>query len=52
MRQAAYNVLREELSLSGRVRVLVLLERFWQDIPVYAARPDQSPDELLQLALD
>ena len=52
MRQAAYNVLREELSLSGRESVLILLDRFWNDIPAYAAQPDQSPDELLLMALD
>ncbi|SFT67150.1 formylglycine-generating enzyme family protein [Sedimentitalea nanhaiensis] len=51
-RQAAYDVLREELSLSGRTQTLQTLERFWADLAVYAARPDISPADLLKSALD
>ncbi len=51
-RRAAYDVLREELSLSGRDRTLQVLDRFWADLVVYAARPDISPADLLAVALD
>ncbi|WP_424986235.1 formylglycine-generating enzyme family protein [Microbulbifer sp. S227A] len=51
-RQAAYGVLREELALSDRVNTLRTLERFWRDLAVYETRPDISPAQLLEVALD
>lgn len=51
-REVAYNVLREELSLSGRKQIMARLDRFWSDLAVYAARPDINPNDLLQVALD
>jgi Sulfatase-modifying factor enzyme 1 len=51
-RDAAYRVLREELLLSARPGILAMLDRFWADLPVYAARPDISPQDLLQVALE
>ena len=51
-RQAAYGVLREEMSLAGRDNILLMLDRFWDDLAVYAQAPDLSPDALLNLALD
>lgn len=51
-REAAYNVLREELSLSGRQQTLQVLDRFWADLSIYGDRPDISPADLLQVALD
>jgi hypothetical protein len=51
-REAAYHVLREELSLSGRDNTLATLDRFWNDLILYAARPDISPAQLLEAALD
>ncbi|MDU9003376.1 formylglycine-generating enzyme family protein [Sedimentitalea todarodis] len=51
-REAAYNVLREELSLSGRDKTLRTLDRFWEDLAVYDARPDINPTQLLKVALD
>ncbi len=51
-REAAYNVLREELSLSGRDNTLRTLNRFWGDLAVYDARPDLNPAQLLKVALD
>lgn len=50
-RSAAHAVLREEMSLAGRDRILVVLERFWADLAVYAVRPDMAPEALLDLAL-
>lgn len=51
-REAAYTVLREELTLSGRVDLLRMLERFWADVAAHGARPDATPAELLQRALE
>ncbi len=51
-RIGAYNVLREELSLSGRQTTQTYLDRFWADLSVYASRPDSTPAELLEMALD
>ena len=52
VREAAYGVLREEMALAGRNRLLHRLDRFWGDLAVYAARPDISPEDLLALALE
>ncbi len=51
-RKAAYDVLREELSLSGRGQTLETLARFWRDVSVYADRPDINARDLLKTALD
>ncbi len=51
-REAAYHVLREELSLSGRNQTLRVLNRFWADLRVYSARPDISSADLLGMALE
>ena len=51
-RQAAYGVLREEMTLAGRDRILTMLDRFWKDLAVYAEAPDILPDALLGLALN
>ena len=52
LRESAYAVLREEMSLAGRSSLLKTLDRFWLDVLAYPARPDLGPDELLELALD
>lgn len=51
LREAAYNVLREELTLSERLAERIMLDRFWVDLKFYAEEPDVSPETLLQLAL-
>jgi hypothetical protein len=51
-RAAAYDVLREEMSLAGRQELLTMLERFWADIARYEAQPDMGADALLQMALE
>lgn len=51
-RQTAHDVLREELSLSGRPSERDMLDSFWRDLGVYAARPDMGREALLSLALD
>ncbi|MEO9781366.1 MAG: SUMF1/EgtB/PvdO family nonheme iron enzyme [Sedimentitalea sp.] len=51
-REAAYNVLREELSLSERENTLRTLDRFWEDLVAYEARPDITPAQLLYVALN
>lgn len=51
-RRVAYEVLREELALSGQGRNLAMLERFRDDLTDYSARPDIGPEALLGLALD
>ena len=40
------------MSLAGRDNILLMLDRFWDDLAVYAQAPDLSPDALLNLALD
>ena len=52
VRQTAYDVLREELSLSGQVRIMRMLDRFWADLAIYSAKPDISPEDLLAAALN
>lgn len=51
-RAAAYDVLREEMSLAGRQDLLVMLDRFWADIAAYEAEPDMDADALSRLALE
>ncbi len=51
-RDAAYAVLREELLLTERARLLDMLERFWADLATYAERPDIEPQALLRVALE
>ncbi len=52
VRAVAHDVLREELSLSGQRGLLVMLERFWDDLTIYGARPDINPEDLLRVALE
>ncbi|TMV12742.1 formylglycine-generating enzyme family protein [Arenibacterium halophilum] len=52
LREAAYNVLREELTLAGRQALLPVLDRFWADLESYSAAPDLDPEALLDLALN
>ncbi|MFT7596807.1 MAG: hypothetical protein ACI8R4_004149 [Paracoccaceae bacterium] len=52
VRQTAYDVLREELSLSGQTSILRMLDRFWADLAIYSAKPDISPEDLLGVALN
>ncbi|MFD2855231.1 formylglycine-generating enzyme family protein [Seohaeicola zhoushanensis] len=52
VRESAYAVLREEMSLAGRSALLRKLDRFWGDVEAYADRPDLGPDALLAMALD
>lgn len=51
VRQAAFAVLREEMSLAGRAGLRGSLERFRAVLEVYERRPDLGPDDLLDLAL-
>lgn len=51
-RDTAYSVLQEELALSERLQILQMLERFWADLSAYEARPDATPSELLDMALN
>ena len=51
-RAAAYDVLREEMSLAGRQDLLVMLDRFWADIAAYEAEPDMDAEALSRLALE
>lgn len=51
VRDVTYAVLREELTLSGQTTSLIMLERFWQDMETYRARPDITPEDLLNVAL-
>lgn len=52
VRKTSYEVLREELSLSGQTRILRMLDRFWVDLTIYNAKPDISPEDLLAAALN
>lgn len=49
---AAYEVLREELALSGERRVLSMLDRLWRDLGLYAGAPDLGREALLRMALE
>ncbi|MDF1717770.1 MAG: SUMF1/EgtB/PvdO family nonheme iron enzyme [Antarcticimicrobium sp.] len=51
-RGRAYAVLSEELSLSGQTRTAAMLARFWDDLAVYAQRPDMDSATLLEVALN
>lgn len=51
-RQAAVQLLREELEMSGQVGLALSLGRFLQDMTRYAAAPDLSKEALLDLALE
>lgn len=51
-RRTAHDVLREELVLSDRPRLLATLDRFWDDLEIYARNPGTGPDALLRMALD
>ena len=51
-RQAAFDLLRAELVLSGQVDLLATLDRFWLDVAVFELRPDLTPEQVLALALD
>ncbi|MFV0514502.1 MAG: formylglycine-generating enzyme family protein [Jhaorihella sp.] len=50
-RQTAHDVLREELALSDRPRLLTALDRFWEDLDIYARDPGLGPEALLRMAL-
>lgn len=50
-RKTAYDVLREELSLSRQSSVQDDLDRFWKDLAAYGKRPDMNVEALLNLAL-
>lgn len=52
VRDVAYGVLREELALSGQADLLIMLDRFWEDLKLYRKQPDTDPDDLLKTALD
>ena len=52
LRKAAYGVLREELTLAGRLEEREMLDRFWADLEVYAEKPDIPPQALLRIALE
>jgi len=52
VRNVAYGVLREELALSGQADLLIMLDRFWQDLKLYRQNPDTDPKVLLNTALD
>ncbi|MCB1341143.1 MAG: SUMF1/EgtB/PvdO family nonheme iron enzyme [Pseudooceanicola sp.] len=52
VRNGAYAVLREEMTLAGRSQLLRTLDRFWADVQAYPDRPDLGPADLLALALD
>jgi hypothetical protein len=52
VRDVAYGVLREELALSGQADLLIALDRFWEDLKQYRAKPDVTPESLLQIVLD
>ena len=52
VRNVAYGVAREELALSGQADLLIMLDRFWQDLAVYRAAPDIDPQKLLQIVLN
>ena len=52
VRKTAYEVLREELSLSGQTNILWMLDKFWADLAIYSVKPDISPEDLLAAALN
>lgn len=52
IRNTAYGVLREELSLTRQEQTIAMLDRFWNDLPRFAEQPDISPEDLLKMALD
>lgn len=51
-RDAAYSTLRKDLRGSEQTQVLVMLDRFWQDLLVYEQRSELSPSELLRTVLN
>ncbi|KRA53001.1 formylglycine-generating enzyme family protein [Devosia sp. Root635] len=50
-REAAFQLLTDELSQAGQGRVSGLLQSFWNDLETYLTRPDMSDGDLLALAL-
>lgn len=52
VRSVAYGVLREELALLGQADLLIALDRFWNDLKRYRAKPDVDPETLLEIVLD
>jgi hypothetical protein len=51
-RVSAYEILREELDLSGRTAVLTMLDRFWIDLSEFGSQPDMSPEDLLRIVIE
>ena len=52
MREAAYTLLRTDLRGSGQSQVLLMLDRFWQDLNVYVERPELASSDLLDVVLN
>ncbi len=52
IRNVAYGVLREELALSGQADLMIMLDRFWDDLKLYRQQPGTDPKDLLKTALD
>ncbi|MHA6262499.1 formylglycine-generating enzyme family protein [Arenibacterium sp. CAU 1754] len=51
VRKSAYDVLSEEMSLSGQDRIGRMLKRFWEDLGIYSDRPDIDAADLLKVVL-
>lgn len=52
VREAVYLVLRNDLRESGQSQVLLMLDRFWQDLSAYVEQPELASPELLQIVLN
>ena len=51
-REVAFETLRSELAGSSQTELLMLLNRFWDDLSLYANSPDMSENDLLLMAID
>lgn len=51
-RQAAYRELSQSLGAQEQVQLLVVLNRFWEDLALYQKTPDMDGDVLLRTAIE
>lgn len=51
-RESAFETLRQELEASGQAELLTMLERFGEDLELYAEEPDMSTEDLLAIAIE
>ena len=52
LRDRAHASLVQDMTEAGQTDLLMMLNRFWADLPDYLQRPDMDKDALLRIALD